>query len=116
MGEGAGVSTARVATPPRSMAPMARRSPSRSMASCRQLAMVSFTSGWSGGSMGPAWLSWPATWAGDTAVGGGWRVELEVEGAAEPLAEGEPPGTVDAGAEGGVQYELHAPGLVEEAL
>jgi len=50
------------------------------------------------------------------AVVGGGGLQLEVEGAAEPLAEREPQGPVLAGAEGGVQDELHAPGLVEEAL
>ena len=51
----------------------------------------------------------------DAVVGGG-GLELEVEAAAEALAEGEAPGLVDAAAEGGVEDELHAAALVEEAL
>ena len=44
------------------------------------------------------------------------RLQLEVEGAAEALAQRESPGAVDAAAEGRVDDELHAAGLVEEAL
>ena len=47
-------------------------------------------------------------------VGGG--LELEIEGRAELLAEGESPGAVNARTEGGVDDELHAAGVVEEAL
>src|SRR2546430_17391858 len=47
---------------------------------------------------------------------GGRRLQLEVEGAAEALAQREPPGAVDAAAEGGVNAELKAAGFVEEAL
>ena len=47
---------------------------------------------------------------------GGRRLQLEVEGAAEAFAQREPPGAVDAAAEGGVNDELHAAGFVEEAL
>ena len=50
------------------------------------------------------------------AVVGGGGLELEVEAAAEALAQGEAPGLVDAAAEGRVQDELHAAALVEEAL
>ena len=51
----------------------------------------------------------------DRVVAGG-GLQLEVEADAEALAQGEAPGAVDAGAEGGVDDELHAAGLVEEAL
>ncbi len=51
----------------------------------------------------------------DAVVGGG-GLQLEVEAAAEALAQGESPGLVDAAAEGRVQDELHAAALVEEAL
>ena len=51
----------------------------------------------------------------DAVVGGG-RLKLEIEAAAEALAQGEAPGLVDAAAEGRVQDELHAAALVEEAL
>src|SRR5207253_11452411 len=44
------------------------------------------------------------------------RLQLEVEGAAEAFAQREPPGAVDAAAEGAVNDELHAGGFVEEAL
>ena len=47
-------------------------------------------------------------------VGGG--LEFEVEAHAEALAEGEAPGSVDALAKGGVDDQLHAAGVVEEAL
>ncbi len=46
--------------------------------------------------------------------GGG--LELEIEAAAEALAQGEAPGFVDAATEGRMQDELHAAALVEEAL
>ena len=49
-------------------------------------------------------------------VFGGGGLQLEVELAAETLAQGEPPGLVDAAAERRVQHELHAAGLVEEPL
>ena len=42
--------------------------PSRSIASCRQLRIVSLTRGWSGGSIGPLRFSWHATWSGKTAA------------------------------------------------
>ena len=51
----------------------------------------------------------------DAVVGGG-GLELEVEAAAEALAQGEAPGFVEASAEGGVEDELHAAAFVEEAL
>ena len=44
------------------------------------------------------------------------RLQLEVELAAEPLAQRQPPRLVDAAAERRVQDELHAARLVEEAL
>ena len=44
------------------------------------------------------------------------RLQLEVELAAEPLAQREAPGLVDAAAERRVQHELHAARLVEEPL
>ena len=44
------------------------------------------------------------------------RLQLEVEGAAELLAQRQAPGAVDARAERRVDDELHAAGLVEEAL
>jgi hypothetical protein len=47
-------------------------------------------------------------------VGGG--LQLEAEADAEPLAQREAEGAVDARAEGGVDHELRPPGLVEEAL
>ena len=47
-------------------------------------------------------------------VGGG--LQLEVEADAEALAQGEPPGAVDARAEGGVHDEMLVAGLIEEAL
>ncbi len=43
-------------------------------------------------------------------------LQLEVEGAAEALAQRQAPGAVDAAAEGRVDDELHAAGFVEEAL
>ena len=51
----------------------------------------------------------------DAVVGGG-GLQFEVEAAAEALAQGEAPGLVDAAAEGGVENELHAAAVVEEAL
>ena len=51
----------------------------------------------------------------DAVVGGG-GLKLEVEAAAEALAQGEAPGLVDASAEGGVEDELHAAAVVEEAF
>ncbi len=51
----------------------------------------------------------------DAVVGGG-GLELKVEAAAETLAEREPPGLVDAAAEGRVKDELLAASLVEEAF
>ena len=44
------------------------------------------------------------------------RLKLEIELAAEALAEREPPGAVDAAAIGRMDHELHAARLVEEAL
>ena len=44
------------------------------------------------------------------------RLQLEVEGATELLAQREPERAVDATAEGRVHHELHPAGLVEEAL
>src|SRR5678815_3072897 len=44
------------------------------------------------------------------------RLELEIEGAAEPLAQRESPGAGDPSSEGGVQNELHPAGRVEESL
>ena len=49
-------------------------------------------------------------------VFGGRRLQLEVELAAEPLAQRQAPRLVDAAAERRVQHELHAARLVEEAL
>ncbi len=43
-------------------------------------------------------------------------LQLEVELAAEPLPERQPPGAVDPAPERGVDHELHPAGLVEEAL
>ena len=48
------------------------------------------------------------------AVVGGRGLKLEVEVDAEAFAQRQPPGAVDASAEGRVQHQLHAPGLVEE--
>ena len=47
-------------------------------------------------------------------VGGG--LQFEAEPAAEPLAQGQSPGAVDAAAERCVQHELHAAAFVEEPL
>ena len=44
------------------------------------------------------------------------RLQLEIELAAEPLAEREAPGAVDAAAIGRMDHELHAARFVEEAL
>ena len=44
------------------------------------------------------------------------RLQLEVELAAEALAQRQPPGAVDAAAEGRMDDQLHAAGFVEEAL
>ncbi len=44
------------------------------------------------------------------------RLQLEVELAAETLAQRQPPGAIETTAEGGVQHQLHAPGLIEESL
>ena len=52
----------------------------------------------------------------DDAVVGGGRLQLEIEGAAEALAQRQAPGAVDARAERGVDDELHAAAFVEEAL
>ena len=43
-------------------------------------------------------------------------LQLEVELTAEPLAQRQRPGAIHAAAEWRVQHELHAAGLVEEAL
>ena len=51
-----------------------------------------------------------------SAVLGRRGLQLEVELAAEPLAQRERPRAVDAAAERRVQHELHAAGFVEEAL
>src|SRR5919108_4340718 len=44
------------------------------------------------------------------------RLQLEIELAAEALAQGKPPGAIHAAAVRRVDDELHAAGLVEEAL
>ena len=44
------------------------------------------------------------------------RLQLEVERAAEALAQCQSPGAIDATAEGRVNDQLHAAGFVEEAL
>jgi hypothetical protein len=44
------------------------------------------------------------------------RLQLEVELAAEALAQREPPRLVDPAAERRMEHELHAAGLVEEAF
>ena len=46
----------------------------------------------------------------------GGRLQLEVEAAAEALAQGQAPGLVDAAAEGRVDHQVGGTGLVEEAL
>ena len=52
----------------------------------------------------------------DDAVVGGGGLQLEVERAAEALAQRQAPGAIDARAERRVQDQLHAAGFVEEAL
>ena len=52
----------------------------------------------------------------DDRVLGGGGLQLEVELAAEALAQREAPGAVEPAAVGRVQHELHAAALVEEAL
>ena len=49
-------------------------------------------------------------------VFGGRRLQLEIELAAEPLAQRQAPRLVDPAAERRMQHELHAAGLVEEPL
>ena len=44
------------------------------------------------------------------------RLQLEVELAAEALAQRQSPGAVDAAAERRMDHQLHAAGFVEEAL
>jgi hypothetical protein len=44
------------------------------------------------------------------------RLQLEIELSAEPLAQRQAPGSVDAAAKRCVQHELHAAGLVEESF
>ena len=43
-------------------------------------------------------------------------LQFEVERSAEPLAQGQTPGAIDAAAEGRMNDQLHAAGLVEESL
>ena len=50
------------------------------------------------------------------AVIGGRSLQLEIEAAAETLAQRQPPGLVDAPAEGRMNHQLHAAALVEKAL
>src|SRR5688572_18626085 len=52
----------------------------------------------------------------DDSLLGRRRLQLEVESLAKLLAQGEAPGAIDPAAERRVQDELHAAGLVEEAL
>ena len=52
----------------------------------------------------------------DQRVLGGSGLQLEVEGAAKALAQGQTPAPIDAAAEGRVDDELHAAGLVEKAF
>ncbi len=52
----------------------------------------------------------------DQRILGRGGLQLEVELPAEALAQRQPPGTVDAGAEGRMQQQLHAAGLIEETL
>src|SRR5580704_19171565 len=47
---------------------------------------------------------------------GGRRLQLEIEGAAEALAQRQAPRPVDAAAERRMNDELHAAGLIEESL
>ena len=51
----------------------------------------------------------------DVVLGRG-RLELEVELAAEALAQRQPPGAIDAAAKGRMDHELHAARFIEEAL
>src|ERR1700742_3429763 len=44
------------------------------------------------------------------------RLQLEIEGPAEALAQRQAPGSVDPAAEWRVNYQLHAAGFVEKAL
>ena len=48
------------------------------------------------------------------AVVGCRGLQLQIERAAEPLAQGQPPGTVDARPEGGMDYQLHPARFVEK--
>ena len=50
------------------------------------------------------------------AVLGRRRLQLEIELAAKPLAQGQAPGAIDAAAVRRVDHELHAAGFIEEAL
>src|SRR5580693_3654434 len=50
------------------------------------------------------------------AVVGGGGLQLEIERAAEALAQRQTPGAIDARAEGSVQHELHAAAFIEETL
>ena len=52
----------------------------------------------------------------DDAVVGGGRLQLQIEPAAEPLAQGEAPCAVDLRSQRSVDHELHPAGLVEKAL
>ncbi len=52
----------------------------------------------------------------DDRVLGRRRLELDVEAAAEALAQGQPPGAVEAAAERGMDDQLHAARFVEETL
>ena len=52
----------------------------------------------------------------DDVVLGRGRLQLEIELAAEALAQRQPPGAVDPAAERRMDHELHAAGFVEEAL
>ena len=51
----------------------------------------------------------------DAVVGSG-RLQFEIEGAAEALAQSESPGPIDARSEGCMDHKLHSAGLVEESL
>ena len=52
----------------------------------------------------------------DDPVVGSRGLQLEVEGAAEALAQRQPPGAIDTRSEGSVQHQLHAAGFVEKPL
>lgn len=52
----------------------------------------------------------------DDPVIGGSRLQLEIEGAAEALAERQPPRAIDTGPEGSVQDQLHPPAFIKETL